>query len=319
MLAGGARASAFKPQADTVKIGSISVDIDIGSKQDLFHLVDRGTPKEQALEYSDALLKVKEELFQWSAKAARSGASIVFWSEANLFIYPEEQTAFLEEARAFAREHKIYFAPAVCLMLYGKHYADNKLILINPHGKVEFEYRKTKTIYDTDSDGIIRFADTPFGRVGAAICFDMDFPGFVRQAGTSGIDLMLVPAFDSRGSAPYHTYTSLFRALENGFSMVRQASHGASIAIDYQGNVLAYQDFFKTRVRLMLSDLPSKGRRTFYAVAGDWLAFLCLVFVVFAAGWTIRSKKKAALLFLGQQLPVFRFIHGAADPLVRSQ
>lgn len=56
-------------------------------------------------------------------------------------------------------------------MLYGEHYGDNKLILINPQGKVEYEYRKTKTIYDTESDGIIRFAITPFGRIGAAMIF----------------------------------------------------------------------------------------------------------------------------------------------------
>jgi apolipoprotein N-acyltransferase len=102
----------------------------------------------------------------------------------------------------------------------------------------------------------------------------MDFPDFVRQAGRAGIGLMLVPVFDSRGSTPYHTYTSLYRAVENGFGMVRQASHGASIAVDYQGRPLAYQDFFKARARLMMSDLPVGGRRTLCPIAGDWLAYL---------------------------------------------
>jgi apolipoprotein N-acyltransferase len=294
MLAGEIRASAFKPREDTVKVGSISVDHGRGHTQDLFRLVDAGTPRERALEYRAELRKVRGELFEWSAKAAASGADIVFWSEANLFVLPEEEEAFMEEARAFALEQGIYFVPAVCVMRYGKHYGDNKLVLINPQGKIEYQYRKTKTIYQTESDGIIRYVDTPFGRLGAAICFDLDFPDFVRQAGTSGIDLMLVPAFDSRGSNPYHTYTGLFRALENGFNMVRQTNHGTSMAIDYQGHIIARQDFFKTRVRLMLADLPGKGRRTLYASAGYWFAWLCLAFALFAAGWAMLRKQKGA-------------------------
>ena len=295
ILAGEVCAGVFKPRAGTVKVGSITIDHGTDQVQALFDLVDEGTPRERALEFKAELATVKRELFAWSAKAAESGADIVFWSEANLFVLPEEEEAFLEEARAFAARQRIYFAPAVCVMRYGRYYGDNKLVLINPQGEIEYQYRKTKTIYDTESDGIIRSVDAPFGRLGAAICFDLDFPEFVRQAGTSGIDLMLVPAFDSRGSNPYHTYTGLFRALENGFSMVRQASHGTSMAIDYQGQVIARQDFFKTRVRLMLADLPGKGRRTLYAFAGDWLAWLCLVFALFASVWaTLRNRSDPA-------------------------
>ncbi len=291
LLAGEVRAGVFEPRADTVKVGSITIESGAVQVQDLFDLVDQGTPQERVLEFKAELAKVKEDLFAWSEKAAESGADIVFWSEANLFVFPEEEEAFLQEARALAAEHKLYFAPAVCVMRYGRYYGDNKLVLINPQGQVEYQYRKTKTIYDTESDGIIRSVDTPFGRLGTAICFDLDFPAFVRQAGTSGIDLMLVPAFDSRGSNPYHTYTGLFRALENGFSMVRQTSHGTSMAVDYQGRVIARQDFFKTRVRLLLADLPVKGRRTFYAFAGDWLAWLCLAFALFAAGWAMLRNR----------------------------
>lgn len=60
MLVGGIRTGVLKPQAETVKIGSISVNVDAGYKQGLFHLVDEGTPKDRALEYRDDLLKAKE-------------------------------------------------------------------------------------------------------------------------------------------------------------------------------------------------------------------------------------------------------------------
>ena len=69
-----------------------------------------------------------------------------------------------------------------------------------------------------------------------------------------------MPALDSMGIRPYHTEVGLLRAVENGFSVVRQTSEGASMAADYQGNVLAYQDFFRTTDRLMVADVPHSWR-----------------------------------------------------------
>ena len=123
---------------------------------------------------------------------------------------------------------------------------------------------------------MIHSADTPYGRIGAAICFDMDFPGFIRQAGKQGVDIMLVPAFDWEPIKPYHTQVGLFRALENGMSVVRQVNTGTSMAVDYQGRLLGYQDYFATEDRLMLADVPVKGVKTGYTVIGDGFAYLNL-------------------------------------------
>jgi predicted amidohydrolase len=57
------------------------------------------------------------------------------------------------------------------------------------------------SLYSVDSAGVIPFADTPFGRIASAICFDMDFPGYIRQAGRKSVDIMLVPAYDTKGRA----------------------------------------------------------------------------------------------------------------------
>jgi predicted amidohydrolase len=39
-------------------------------------------------------------------------------------------------------------------------------------------------VYDSDD----------FGRVGAAICFDLDHPTFIQQASSKGVDLLLQPS-----------------------------------------------------------------------------------------------------------------------------
>ena len=53
-------------------------------------------------------------------------------------------------------------------------------------------------------DGKLRQIVSPYGRLSAAICYDMDFPRLLAQAGALGADLVLSPAHDGRySSAPY--------------------------------------------------------------------------------------------------------------------
>jgi apolipoprotein N-acyltransferase len=56
---------------------------------------------------------------------------------------------------------------------------------------------------------------------------------------------------------------------------VRQTNEGTSMAADYLGNLLAYQDFFATEQRVMLADVPTQGVRTPYGWAGDYVPWLC--------------------------------------------
>ena len=95
--------------------------------------------------------------------------------------------------------------------------------------------------------------ESPYGRLAGVICFDADYPGTMRQAGQAGADLMFVPGDDWQAVDPYHTQVATFRAIENGFSEVREASKGLSMAVDYEGRVLSASDYFST-------DRPGHGR-----------------------------------------------------------
>jgi apolipoprotein N-acyltransferase len=200
---------------------------------------------------------------------------------------PEHRDAFVDRARGFAREHGIYLASAYLVFAYGQTSGDNGLLMITPAGDVAYTYTKTKSWYATDSDGILRTVDTPFGRVSTAICFDMDFPGFIRQAAQQGVDIMLVPGFDTAGTRPYHSEVSLMRAVDYGFSVVRQVNEGASMATDYLGNVVAYQDFFAAQDRVLLADVPVRGTQTLYGMLGDYFPWVCVAagmgFMTYAA------------------------------------
>ena len=155
--------------------------------------------------------------------------------------------------------------------------------MIEPSGEVAYSYIKTMDFYPTQSDGILRTVDTPYGRIGAAICVDMDFPHFINQLARTGADIVLVPAFDWE-SISFHSQVGLFRAIENGFSLVRPTNEGVSVAVDYKGRVLAYQDFFATSDRTMISDVPARGVRTVYGALGDWFVYTVILFAVVLIG-----------------------------------
>ncbi len=78
------------------------------------------------------------------------------------------------------------------------------------------------------------------------------------------------------------------RAIENGFSLFRQAPHGLSIAVDPQGRVRGAMDHFGTNDRILVADVPTRGVRTLYTAAGDWPAWVCALFL---AGWIAGAAK----------------------------
>ena len=286
LIAGGLRLS-YEPEAPTVRVAGITIE----HPRDYWAaVIDRGTPPEEARRYADEIAALNDALFAASMRAVESGAKIIFWSEGNAVLTPETTDAFFARAQAFARRHDVYLMPGYIVFRYGEATSDNALALIMPEGEIAYIYTKTKTWYPADSDGVIHSVETPYGRIGAAICFDMDFPGLIHQAGQQGVDIMLVPAFDWEPIKPYHTHVGLFRALENGMSVVRQVNTGTSMAVVYQGRLLAYQDFFTTEDRVMFGDVPTRGVATPYAILGDWFAYLNLALVAFFSVAAFRGE-----------------------------
>ena len=68
-----------------------------------------------------------------------------------------------------------------------------------------------------------------------------------------------------------------FRAVEQGFNLVRHTSQGLSAAFDYQGRQLAAMDHYLTAERVLVAQVPIHGTHTIYALFGDWFAWLCLL------------------------------------------
>ena len=106
-----------------------------------------------------------------------------------------------------------------------------------------------------------------------AICFDADFPEFIRQAGQGAADLLIVPANEWKAIKSLHAQMAAFRAIENGVSLMRPAASGISSAVDPWGRVLGVADYFAPGDGTLTAAGPD-GRRP-NTLCADWRS-LCV-------------------------------------------
>ena len=162
----------------------------------------------------------------------------------------------------------------------GKKFLENEAVFVGPEGQILNVFHKNNPVPMAEAsepgDGIIPVVETPYGRISTSICYDADFPLQMRQLGKNQTDLLLLPSGDWYAIASYHANMSVFRAIENGSSVLRQASGGLSIVTDYRGKVSASFDFFKPGEKLWTADIEIGHVPTVYCRIGDAFAYICI-------------------------------------------
>jgi apolipoprotein N-acyltransferase len=313
LLGGGARLALSPPGATTVRVAGLSASQAAVAmyKEQLPQatlaalLSGNATPADRAVART-AFAVITDDLLARTGQEARAGVKIVVWPEASSTganVLAEDRTALLQRAGALARQEGIYLnmglgvfpnpgAPAAIR---------DEAVLLDPTGVVVWTYEKTHPAPSdpplVPGDGKVPLVDTPYGRFAGAICFDLDFPALVRQAGRGGADLFLGPSDDWRAEDPIHAHDAAFRAVEDGVSLVRPASGGLALAVDYEGRVLAASDYYTTDHQVMVADMPTRGVHTIYATIGDLFAWLCIAGLFGFIGLAVlqgRRRRSAA-------------------------
>ncbi|MGQ9546664.1 MAG: nitrilase-related carbon-nitrogen hydrolase [Dehalococcoidia bacterium] len=300
ILIGGGASLISQPSSDATRIATILATQIFEMSQDIRNSLYRflsGNVTETELKSIRAELNANiEDLFERSEREARAGARIVFWSEVAGYVLKEDELALIERGRTLASQEGIYLGMALATLSFGQRLFENKIVLIEPSGEVAWEYLKARPVPGENSlrgDGEILTLDTPYGKVAVAICFDMDFPDLIRQAGEAEVDLMFNPANDWKEVGPLRMRMATFRAIENGFSLIRPASNGFSVATDSHGQVLAITDYVTSEDPVMIAFVPTGGRKTIYSEIGDVFAWLCMAGLVTAIGRVAVRRKPA--------------------------
>ena len=139
----------------------------------------------------------------------------------------------------------------------------NRSFLVDPTGTIVARYDKIH-MFDIDLPGGESYreskayrpgagtvvAETPWGRLGLSVCYDVRFPHLYRALAQAGADFLAVPSVFTvpTGSAHWHVLLRA-RAIENGCFVFAPAqwgehtagrrSYGHSLIVDPWGEVLA--------------------------------------------------------------------------------
>lgn len=128
----------------------------------------------------------------------------------------------------------------------------NTIVILDSEGSIVKTYHKTH-MYDafgtreTDTfqpgDTLFDPIDTPFGRIGLFVCYELRFPEIARIQALQGAEILIVPAAWNKGDLKSSHWKTLLtaRALENtvyvlGCDLYSQDTYmGESMAVDPMG------------------------------------------------------------------------------------
>lgn len=208
------------------------------------------------------------------ADAASDGAAILFTPEmsglldrdrkrAAASIVAEDRTVPLQKARHAAARSGIWVAIGSLAVDTGAGRWANRAFVIGPDGEVKARYDKIH-MFDVDlangeswresnayaqGNEVVTVDDTPVGRLGLTICYDLRFPALFEALGNRNCDVIAIPAAFTvpTGQAHWHILQRA-RAIEASAFVVAAAqvgehadgrrTYGHSLVIDPWGEVL---------------------------------------------------------------------------------
>lgn len=206
--------------------------------------------------------------------AARAGADILFLPEycggltskdgaLHPPAAPEADHPVLTALRSFAARQRVWISVGSIAVTAPGGQILNRGYMLDDRGAVRSVYDKIH-LFDVDlgpgqsyreSDIVSPGAttclhDTPFGRIGHTICYDLRFAALYRALAQSGAEILTCPAAFTRttGEAHWHVLNRA-RAIENGAFMVSACavgevpgggeSYGHSLVVGPWGEVIA--------------------------------------------------------------------------------
>jgi predicted amidohydrolase len=207
-------------------------------------------------------------------QAREEGADMVFmpenvcmmeWGRKNIQAkaMPEEDHVGLMAFRDLARDLGIWLHCGTLAVSLGDGMVANRTYVLDSDGAIRARYDKIH-MFDVDlangesyresatfqPGGRAVLVDTPYGRLGLSICYDLRFPHLFRTLAKAGAHMLTIPAAFTRttGMAHWHVLQRA-RAIETGCYVISPAqtgdhaegrqTYGHAVIVDPWGQVLA--------------------------------------------------------------------------------
>jgi apolipoprotein N-acyltransferase len=304
VLFGSIRLNFAAPSSPTVVAATVTMDPAL-FEQAFPARLDWGTfntwTEDERAERRPYFQATVNQMLRRSESALRAGAKIVGWQEASAAVLEEDRQQALDRATDLAKRYDAFMQMWLSVFTRAPthHYYLNQSILIDNAGRIRATYTKTYPTYPAEAyigiagPGKLPIIETPYGRVATAICNDFHFPTLIRQAGQGDADIMTAPTNDIIPWQQEDAAMATFRAIENGYSMVKATGIGASMIMDYQGRVLGQQRYGDGG-GVMLATIPTQGAVTIYSRIGDSVAYLNAAALILLTAWALARRSPVA-------------------------
>jgi apolipoprotein N-acyltransferase len=285
-----------------LRVGLVQGNVDQAEKWD---------PKRAHLIFEDYLRMTRE--------AIGEGADLVIWPESATPFAFEEYQAEADQIRTLAREAQVpillgsdqidrgvptrYYNSAFLVLADGSTAGVYRKMHLVPFG----EYVPLKWLFFFAAPLVEAVSDFSAGdsavllpvgghRISTAICYEIVYPGLVREFARQGSELLTTITNDAwfgRTAAPHqHFAQASMRAIENGRYLVRAANTGFSGVVDPYGRVVAQSRLFEPAV--IVRPVRFLTAATVYSRSGDAIAYASVAAAVgmLAAARTARRTMK---------------------------
>lgn len=242
---------------------------------------------------------------QAAQEAAGQGAAMLFTPEMSLLldrdraraaslIVSQEKSPFVPALGELARDTGLWIALGSMAVASEEGRLANRSMVFTPEGDLRATYDKMH-MFDVDlaggetwresgayrpGDRIVAVADTPVGKLGLAVCYDMRFPALFSALG--GCDTIALPASFTVPTGRAHWHVMLrARAIEASAYVIAAAqvgqhedgrtTYGHSLVVDPWGEVLldlgaeapglGFADIDLARVAEVRAQVPSLANR----------------------------------------------------------
>jgi apolipoprotein N-acyltransferase len=288
--------------------------IRVGLLQGNVSLEERVDPARRSLIFTNYLAMTR--------RAIREGADLVIWPESATPFQFERDTLGAAQIRTIARQARVpillgsdevvqqgnppeelYYNSAFLVRSDGTTGGGYRKMHLVPFG----EYVPAKWLFSFAGKLVENVSDFSAGQtatllpvgghnISTAICYEVVYPGLVRQFVTGGSELLTTITNDAwfgATSAPYqHFEQAAMRAIEEGRYLVRAANTGISGIVDPYGRVLERTAIFQPAV--LVGEARFLTASTFYARHGDVLPYASLVVVLVLVAAARRGRPGAA-------------------------
>lgn len=219
--------------------------------------------------------------------AAEAGAQLVVFPELALSIFNSEDFArTLAQLQSLAEVNSIH----IVIGYYDAEHNRNRAVHVAPGVSPSVPYTKTHLVpmlekYEPGVGELVLW-DYPGGAAGIMICQDDNFTTLSRAYGREGVSPVAVPTFDWEGVERAHFDSSIHRAIESQYGIVRAAIGGISAVISPGGEVLASMNHVEEGAGMVVATLPHvEDGRAIYARYGNVPVLVVSVVVLLAGVW----------------------------------